>query len=132
MSHLQSYSYILPELPFTYFFFPSFHNIGDDAIDVPEFVVKSGTVFACCKAVENLLRKTTPCNKPLVLSHFVNGIGSFAGYAALYVCVPTEKWIVHFKPLFFGYYAYTMGMIMNRQEELGKSFASFYATHHSS
>ena len=98
-------------------------------------MTKASITYVFCKFVEEILQfKYMNSQKNYIfLSHFGNGIITFVAYVGLYYA-DKDNWMDHFAAIFFGYYVYTLMIILKKDKYPNdmklSGWASFYQIHH--
>lgn len=90
----------------------------------------SACVLSLCFFIENVLHTFIPsCQKPYVLTHFVLGWIQQLCYLILYF-VEFDSFMTYWRPIFFGYYIWTMILLATRPNLFFPIFHIFYSIHH--
>lgn len=114
-------------------FWISAHIIGkSNGLPILSSLQTSACIVSLCFIFENLIQATLPsCPKHYVFAHFALGLFQQMFYLISYL-VRTDFFITYWKTVFFGYYIWTITLLVTRPEVFFPSFAKFYSIHHSS
>lgn len=110
-----------------------FHTVAQVTVDESNamFLFKnSACVLSFGFFIENVLHAFIPsCQKPYVLTHFVLGWIQQLCYLILYF-VEFDSFMTYWRPIFFGYYVWTMILLATRPNLFFPMFNIFYSIHH--
>lgn len=92
--------------------------------------MESASVFIFCFTVENVVSVAFPsCLKPAVLTHFTLGWMQQFSYL-LAACTDLQIFERIWRPLYFGYYMWTIIYILVKPQIFFPAFQHFYSVHH--
>jgi len=99
-------------------------------LEAANLIKNSAVVLSFCFIFENIIRAIFPsCTKVCVLVHFSLGLCQHVVYAVTYL-IKDDLFRDYWQPIYFGYYMWTITLLVARPNVFFGKFYTFYTIHH--